>query len=193
MKSDQQTELAKYIREAMGTESIRSVAERAGISHSSLAKLLAGNAKSQPETLRALAGSLGLSESLLLRLAGHLEESPYRLSNPQAIDIARRLEQLPSGVREGAIEAVAGVLDTIYKISEIPDESRKKNLGERTATWDTMTFEEASVLGKEALLEWARHHRAEFMEIAEELGMEPTSPDNEIGPESGQASQRRVS
>lgn len=110
------TEVGRYLREFKGGESIRSVARRAGVSHSVFADLLAGKSMPKASTLKKIGKALECNETTLLRLAGYLEEAPHSISDPRAIYLAQQLDKLPKEVREPTIQAMEAQVRVIYEL-----------------------------------------------------------------------------
>lgn len=104
------TQLVVYIKSAMRNRSIRQVADEAGISHPALSRLLRGEVKPEPQTLRALAPVLGVSEAVLMQLAGHIEERPRALTDPEVIEVAIEIESLPLGERHQLLQIIRAAL-----------------------------------------------------------------------------------
>lgn len=106
--------------------SIRTLAMYAEISSSTASALTRGKYVPAPETLRAVAHALELDEAYLLRLAGHLEETPQGLNDPSVIALAYRLEDLPPSMRQRAIQAMDAMIEMAgpTTLSEIDRRSR---------------------------------------------------------------------
>ena len=109
-------EVGRYLKEFKGGESIRSVARRAGVSHSVFADLLAGKSMPKASTLKKIGKALECNETTLLRLAGYLEEAPHSIRDPRAIYLAQQLDKLPKEVREPTIQAMEAQVKVIYKL-----------------------------------------------------------------------------
>jgi transcriptional regulator with XRE-family HTH domain len=97
------------------------LSEASGVSEGSISNLL--NQKSVPETstVERIADALGISRQVLL---GFLtQEYQGTVSDPDidpsAMYIARRLTRLPDYLRDTAIDAVSGVLDSFIKMAEV--------------------------------------------------------------------------
>lgn len=123
-------ELAAYLVEQVNRRgwSGREFGRHANISTYTASRILRGEGTPTPETLRRIAETLGIDETYLLRLAGHLEETPRGLRNAAVIALAQRIEDLPEGVREAALEALGAVLDSIYRVS-VPRSAREAQEG----------------------------------------------------------------
>lgn len=102
--------LITYIKSAMGVRSIRDVAAAAGISHTALSRLLQGKVAPEPETLRSLAIELRVPETTLMQLAGHIEERPHALTDPEVIEVAIEIESLPFGERHQLLQVIRAAL-----------------------------------------------------------------------------------
>ncbi len=114
-------ELGAYIKGQLQRRgwSLRVLAERAGISPSTLSNLFRGKGQPGADTLQKVAGALEINEAHLLRLAGYLEDSPQGLHNADAIDLARQIEELPAPAQERAIRVIREIL-AFYTILDPP-------------------------------------------------------------------------
>jgi transcriptional regulator with XRE-family HTH domain len=98
----------------------RELSRKTEIASSTLSYWKQGKARPDPASLQKLAAVLEIDEAYLLRLAGYLEDRPQGLHNAAAIDLARRIEELPPQAQEEAIEALRAMLDAIYNLIHLP-------------------------------------------------------------------------
>lgn len=98
----------------------------AQVSNDTVARTLRGESIPEPDTIRKFARALEVDESYLLRLAGHLEETPAGLNDPGVIALAYRLEDLPPDMRLRAMQAMDAMLEMAgpVSLSEIDRQSR---------------------------------------------------------------------
>ena len=120
-------QLPSYLKEQLERRkwSGRTLAMYAGVSHSTVARAIRGTHIPDPENLCKIAIALEVTETYLLRLAGHVSTPPTSEFHPSATYIAQRLSKLPKGVRESAIETVGAVVDNIYTIIDLKEAARK--------------------------------------------------------------------
>ncbi|OAH53122.1 hypothetical protein AWH48_12255 [Domibacillus aminovorans] len=97
--------LPGLLKELRGKESLRSVGERAGLSHNYLSQLEKGidprtkkPIKPTPDTLKRLSEAYDYSYDELLKLAGYIEDkeatNPPRFTQKDELDIAKRVEEI---------------------------------------------------------------------------------------------------
>lgn len=116
----------------------REFGRRADVSHDTIARILRGESLPEPETLRKFATALGHDESYLLRLAGHLEETPRGLTDPNVIALAQRLEELSPEERERVLRALYATIEAVVPITPREEarrailEGRRGQSGEAT-------------------------------------------------------------
>lgn len=105
--------LASYLSEALKRRgwSRRTLAMYADVAPDTVAGAVRGDRVPDPDTIRKLATALGADEAHLLRLAGHLEDRPHELHDPQVIDLARRLEGLPQTLRMDLMRSIAAQVE----------------------------------------------------------------------------------
>ena len=115
---DTQTELSRFVKTHLQKRkwSLRTLAAKAELSPSSLSNLLRGKVQPNPDTLNKIAAVLEIDAATLLRLAGHLDEKPKGLYDASVIELARRIEELPTDVRYDALDTLGNMLDTIYRL-----------------------------------------------------------------------------
>ena len=107
----------------------RTLAMYADISADTAARAVRGDSVPDTETIRKIAAALQVDEVYLLRLAGHVEETPQGLSDPSIIDLAQRLEGLSPEERERVLRAINATMEAV-----VPREGTKKARAEREAT-----------------------------------------------------------
>lgn len=109
------TPLATYLQEQLDRKgwSGRTLALYANVSQATIARAVKGETTPDPDSVRKIAAALEIEEIYLLRLAGHVESPAPDALDPEAAYIARRISELPPGVRQRAIDAVGCMLDTI--------------------------------------------------------------------------------
>ncbi len=106
--------LAKYIAlliEQKGL-SAEETAGQAGVARASVYNVLAGK-KTRVETLRKVNIVLRGDWELVLRLAGHLDAS--LTVEPEIVELAVRLREIPSRQREAILEAMHTILDAFQE------------------------------------------------------------------------------
>ncbi|MCB9136729.1 MAG: helix-turn-helix transcriptional regulator [Caldilineaceae bacterium] len=105
--------LAEFVRERLAKLkwSQAEAARAAGISQGALSNLLNQKAIPETATVEKLADALSVSRTHMFALLAGLSAHPQSELDPTAAYIARRLTELPSKLREQAIDAVAGVVD----------------------------------------------------------------------------------
>jgi len=81
--------------------SLRELAQTAGVSHSTLSKIINHNQQPTPETVRKLAGILGHSEDDLLIVAGHRTGKPARTRLLPTLPIAVPVYDQPVSAGKG--------------------------------------------------------------------------------------------
>lgn len=122
-------DLPDYLKEELKRRkwSGRTLAMYAGVSHSTVARAVRGTHVPDPENIRKIANALEVTETHLLRLAGHVSAPPATDLDPSAAYIAQRLSALPKEIREGAIETVGSVVDNIYLVlgTNLPEKSNE--------------------------------------------------------------------
>jgi transcriptional regulator with XRE-family HTH domain len=174
------TELRSYIQQYLDRRgwTMRRLAEEAGISHSTVSRLMRGEIESSPETLAAIAKVMGVDAAFLMRLAGVPLPTPAKDRHPTAEYISQRLDDLPSYYRELAIEAVAGVVDSFSRVAHgepangangtpiLPPVREKENA--QSAEAELSEIEQAEIAKDQAAEIIAR-----MLDYAEELNLQP--------------------
>lgn len=112
--------------------SLRTLAMYANLAPSTVANAVSARHTPSPETLRKLAETLGVDESHLLRLAGHLEETPSGLNDPAVLAIAYRLEDMSPDERMRTIQALDMMIGAT-RSSGIPDDAKAARIRELKA------------------------------------------------------------
>lgn len=109
MTSNRNADLSKEIKRLLGDRTQDWLAVASGVGQSTISRLLRGVYTPDPKTLERLAPALGVDPARLMALAGF----PVSTKNldPHAAYIAARLSELPSEVRDYAIDAVSAVVD----------------------------------------------------------------------------------
>lgn len=119
--------LAEFIKEQLDRRgwSLRTFAMYSETSPNTVSRTLNLKGIPGPETLRKWAQTLRdhpvagqgiIDEQTLLRIAGHLETAPHRLTDGEVVHEARRLDQLPQPYRTMALDAVRTVIDLVYDL-----------------------------------------------------------------------------
>lgn len=118
--SQQKSTLSEYLSEELRKRnwSGRQLATEAGISQSSVARVLRGDNVPKSQILRKMAKALEISETHLLHLAGHVEATPVLELDPKAAYIAERLSSLPPKTRQRAVNAIGSVVEAFWEMVE---------------------------------------------------------------------------
>jgi transcriptional regulator with XRE-family HTH domain len=108
----------------------RTLAMYADLSPNTIARAVRGESVPDTDTIRKIAVVLEVDETHLLRLAGHVEETPHALSDPSVLAIAYRLEDLAPDVRLRAIQAMDAMIDVAGpgSVSEADKQARIREL-----------------------------------------------------------------
>lgn len=125
---DMSTPLSDYLIAELQRRgwSRRTLAMYAEISADTAARAVRGDSIPDTDTIRKIATALEADETHLLRLAGHLEETPQGLNDPSVIALAYRLEDLPPNMRQRAIQAMDAMIEMAgpVALSEIDKQAR---------------------------------------------------------------------
>jgi transcriptional regulator with XRE-family HTH domain len=91
------------------------LAEVARVGNGTISRLLRGTHETSPATIEAVARALGVDPTHLLELAGF----PVTMGSydPEVAYIARKITELPHGVRKTAIDIIGTQLDSIYELT----------------------------------------------------------------------------
>jgi transcriptional regulator with XRE-family HTH domain len=94
------------------------LARRAGVNAGGLSEIVRGISLPAVETLQKLADALDADPGYLVQLAGGesvvAAQGEY---DPEAAYLARKITELPNGVRRDAIDILGSQLDSIYKLT----------------------------------------------------------------------------
>jgi transcriptional regulator with XRE-family HTH domain len=112
--------------------SLRTLAMYASLAPSTVSNAVSARHTPSPETLRRIAEVLEVDESHLLRLAGHLEETPFGLNDPAVLAMAYRLEDLLPDERMRTIQALDMMIGAT-RSSGIPDDAKQARIRELKA------------------------------------------------------------
>lgn len=108
--------LGNAIKEALAGRSQVWLSQQSGVDQSTISRILNAKVDPTPETLEALARPLGVDPAYLMRLAGFpVPEGKY---DPEISYIAQELTALPPDLRERAVDAVSGVVDSFRAMAK---------------------------------------------------------------------------
>lgn len=116
----EETELAKLIDAHLKRRdwSNRTLAMYADISPSTLTNWLHGRVQPSTEGLSKIGKVLDIDVAVLLGLAGHLDDERKPLGDDRVIELAQRLEALPTELREVAIKLLTAQLNAMDDLAE---------------------------------------------------------------------------
>lgn len=122
-------ELGKLLRHLRGKESLRDVADRAGISHSYLSHLEKGKDPRtgkpiypSPDTLKALSKAYDYPYEKLLATADYLPEAEENVINPSDLKGLLRLRfaksNLPANIKEHHLQSILNEIEFVEKLEK---------------------------------------------------------------------------
>lgn len=124
-RAERLSQVANYLESYKGEETIRSVAERASVSHSVVGALFARRSLPKAEFLLKIGQALGANILTLMQLAGYLEVSDSRIdagiNDPKVRALAEQLEELPPEVRGIVVEALESQLNAVLTLQQIKE------------------------------------------------------------------------
>lgn len=129
-------QVAEYLERYKGEETIRSIAERADVSHSIVGALFTRKSLPKADNLLSIGQALGANAVVLMQLAGYLPEgsdsASQSINDPGALAVAYRLEDMPPGERVRAIQAFDAMIGAT-RASDIPDDAKRARIRELKA------------------------------------------------------------
>lgn len=130
------SQVAEYLERYKGEETIRSIAERADVSHSIVGALFTRKSMPKADNLLSIGQALGANPVTLMQLAGYLPEgssaSAQSINDPGALSVAYRLEDLTPSERARTIQAFDAMIGAT-RASDIPDDAKQARIMELKA------------------------------------------------------------
>jgi transcriptional regulator with XRE-family HTH domain len=96
----------------------RQLARASGVSSGAINNLLRGESTPETTTVEKIADALSIPRRKMIEALAGSQVASEAIIDPTARYMARRLSELPPLLREPAIEAMSGVLDSFIKMAE---------------------------------------------------------------------------
>jgi hypothetical protein len=128
-------QVATYLERYKGEETIRSVAERAEVSHSIVGALFARKSLPKAANLLSIGQALGANVVALMELAGYLPEGSalaQNINDPGVLAMAYRLEDLSPDERMRTIVALEAMMGAA-RTSTVSDDAKQARIRELKA------------------------------------------------------------
>lgn len=118
-------QVAAYLERYKGEETIRSVAERADVSHSIVGALFARKSLPKAANLLSIGQALRANIVTLMELAGYLPEGTASVAqgigDPKVMALAERIDELPSEVRAVVLETLESQLKAVLTLQQVKE------------------------------------------------------------------------
>ncbi len=128
-------ELGKEVKKYLGTRRQSWLAKEAGVTQSTVSRIIRGLHTPEPDTIKVIARALNVDVLHLLRLAGVPVPKDQSRYAPNVDNLANRINQLPFSLRKRVVDGfdlqldiTTSLLDKIEEPCSVADTARKNEI-----------------------------------------------------------------